>query len=294
MSFDLAFATAMSGVVAGAYYALLGLAIALIYRTTGVANFAQGELGTLGAFVLVMYVTKIPLPPAAQVAVAVLISAAVSAFVYLGLLRAQRGGDPLNLTVRTLGLFTLVHAVMLYFWGSNEPYQVAGLFKTGSIDVGGFQMAYDQIGTLIIAALLGLGLFILFRFTRVGLAMRSVAMNAEVATLLGIDAGRIAMVVWIIAGAIGALVAMLIAPVSFLGSGLMQPYILKAFTAAVLGGLHSFPGVVLGGLLLGLIESFGATWISIHLREPFTFVILLMVLLFKPNGLFGHTHKERV
>jgi branched-chain amino acid transport system permease protein len=100
--------------------------------------------------------------------------------------------------------------------------------------------------------------------------------------------------VWLIAGAIGALVAMLIAPVSFLGTGLMQPYILKAFTAAVLGGLNSFPGVVLGGLLLGLIESVGATWISIHLPEPFTFAILLLVLLFRPAGLFARQHAARV
>jgi branched-chain amino acid transport system permease protein len=124
--------------------------------------------------------------------------------------------------------------------------------------------------------------------------MRSVAMNAEVASLLGIDVNRIALVVWLIAGAIGALVAMLIAPVSFLGTDLMQPYILKAFTAAVLGGLTSFPGVVVGGLLLGLIESFGSTWISIHLREPFTFAILLLVLLFRPAGLFARDHAGRV
>lgn len=294
MNLDLALATAVAGVVSGAYYALLGLAIALIYRTTAVANFAQGELGTLGTFVLVLYVTRLPLGPVWQLVLSVLISAGISAMAYLILLRAQRGADALNLTVRTLGLYTLVHAVTLYFWGANEPYTAKGLFSADSMDIGGFRLAYDQLGTLVIAGVLGLALFVLFRFTPVGLAMRSVAMNAEVASLLGIDVNRIALVVWLIAGAIGALVAMLIAPVSFLGTGLMQPYILKAFTAAVLGGLSSFPGVVLGGLLLGVIESFGSTWVSIHLREPFTFAILLLVLLFKPEGLFGRQHLGRV
>lgn len=294
MNLDLALATAVAGVVSGAYYALLGLAIALIYRTTAVANFAQGELGTLGTFVLVLYVTRLPLGPVWQLVLSVLISAGISAIAYLILLRAQRGADALNLTVRTLGLYTLVHAVTLYFWGANEPYTAQGLFPSGSFNVAGFRLAYDQLGTLAIAAVLGLALFALFRFTPVGLAMRSVAMNAEVASLLGIDVNRIALVVWLIAGAIGALVAMLIAPVSFLGTGLMQPYILKAFTAAVLGGLSSFPGVVLGGLLLGVIESFGSTWVSIHLREPFTFAILLLVLLFKPAGRFGRQHLGRV
>lgn len=294
MNLDLVLGTAVAGIVNGAYYALLGLAIALIYRTTAVANFAQGELGTLGAFIMVLYVTKLPLGPVPQLIVSVLISAGVSALAYVALMRPRRDADPLNLTVRTLGLFTLIHAVTLYLWGANEPYTVQGLFAAGNVDIGGFRLAYDQIGTLVIAAMLGLALFALFRFTRVGLAMRSVAMNADVASMLGIDVDRIALVVWFISGAIGALVAMLIAPVSFLGTGLMQPYLLKAFTAAVLGGLNSFPGVVLGGLLLGVIESFAATWVSIHLREPFTFAVLLLVLLFKPAGLFGRQHVGRV
>ena len=294
MNLDLALSTAVAGIVSGAYYSLLGLAIALIYRTTAVANFAQGEMGTLATFILVLYVSRLPMGPVLQFIVSVLIAAGISAFAYLVLLRTQRGGDALNLTVRTLGLYTLVHALTLYFWGANEPYMARSLFSQGSFDVAGFQLAYDQLGTLVIAGLLGLALFVLFRFTRVGLAMRSVAMNAEVASLLGIDVTRIALVVWLIAGAIGAMVAMLIAPVSFLGSDLMQPYILKAFTAAVLGGLSSFPGVVLGGLLLGLIDSFASTWISIHLREPFTFAILLLVLLFRPAGLFGRQHLGRV
>lgn len=294
MNLDLALATAVAGIVSGSYYALLGLAIALIYRTTAVANFAQGELGTLGTFVLVLYVSRMPLPPAWQLVLSVLISAAVSAVAYGVLLRARRGADELNLTVRTLALYTLVHAVTLYLWGANEPYTAPGLFAAGDLEIAGFRLANDQLGTLVIAGVLGLALFALFRFTPVGLAMRSVAMNAEVASLLGVNVDRIALVVWMIAGAIGALVAMLIAPVSFLGTGLMQPYILKAFTAAVLGGLSSFPGVVAGGLLLGVIESFGATWVSIHLREPFTFAILLLVLLFRPAGLFGQQQLTRV
>lgn len=294
MDIQLVFGTAMAGIVAGAYYALLGLAIALIYRTTGVANFAQGELGTLSVFVLLFYVGKLPASPVAQFAVSVIIASATSALVYWALLRPARGGDPLNLTVRTLGVYMLIHALTLYLWGANEPYTLQGLLGSGGLDIGGFHLAGDQIGTLAIAGTLGLILYGLFGYTRLGLAMRSVALNAEVAAMLGVDVHRVALLVWLIAGAIGALVAGLIAPVSFLGTGLMQPYLLKAFTAAVLGGLSSFPGVVLGGLVLGVIESFGATAISIHLREPFTFVILLAVLLFKPGGLFGRVHVGRV
>jgi branched-chain amino acid transport system permease protein len=100
--------------------------------------------------------------------------------------------------------------------------------------------------------------------------------------------------VWIIAGGIGAVVGLLIAPISFLETGLMRPYILKAFTAAIMGGLYSFPGVLLGGIILGIAESFAAVAISIHMREPFVFVVLLLVLLLRPAGILGTVHRGRV
>lgn len=291
---DLLFAVTVAGVVTGAYYALLGLAIALVFRTTGVANFAQGELGTVSAFLLVMYGSTLPLPASLRFALAVAAGAATSAVVYLTLLRPRRTVEHLNLTVRTLAVYTLVHALTLYLWGANEPYQAPSLFPSTTWEIGGLHIAYDQIGTLAIAALLGLALFVLFRYTRVGLSMRAVAANSEVSSLLGIDVDRIGLVVWLLSGAIGALVALLVAPAAFLGTSLMQPYLLKAFTAAILGGLYSFPGVIAGGLLLGVIESMGAVWISIQLREPFTFAILLLVLLLRPAGLFGRVQGTRV
>lgn len=291
---DLLLAVMVAGVVTGAYYALLGLAIALVFRTTGVANFAQGEFGTVAAFVLVMMLSALPVPEGVRVVLAALSGALVSVAVYLLLLRPRRTVDHLNLTVRTLAVYTLIHALTLYLWGGNEPYQARSLFPDGSLTLGGVHLAYDQIGTLAIVALLGLILFWIFRFTGVGLSMRAVSVNAEVASLMGVNIERIGAVVWLLAGAMGSLVALLVAPAAFLGTALMQPYLLKAFTAAILGGLYSFPGVVAGGLLLGVVESVGAVWISIHLREPFSFAILLIVLLLRPAGLFGRTQATRV
>jgi branched-chain amino acid transport system permease protein len=284
-----------SGIVAGAHYALLGLAVVLIFRTTGVANFAQGEIATISVFLFLMYATQLQVPIALQWLATIIVSAALGGAIFLVLLRPKaEGAEKLNLTVRTLGLYMLLNALALYWWGANEPYTVPSLFPDRGIAIGGFNVAYDQLGTLIVAAAVGLALLALFRFTQIGLAMRAVAMNAEVASLLGVNVRRISLVVWVIAGALSAVVGLLIAPVSFLESGLMQPYILKAFTAAILGGFQSFPGAILGGLMLGVAESIAGTWISIHLREPFTFAILLLVLLLRPRGLFSRTELERV
>jgi branched-chain amino acid transport system permease protein len=294
MSMNLFFSTTMAGVVTGSYYALLGIALALIFRTTGVANFSQGHLGTLGVFLLYMYVSKLHVGSIGGFCIAVLLSAAVSGVAYLVLLRPKAGTDAMSMTIKTLGLFTLVHAVMLYAWGENEPYVMTGIFSSGSMAIGSLYVTYEQIGTLVIVAVLAVAFLVLMRYTRTGLAMRSVALNSEVATLLGVNVNVVGILVWMISGGIGALVAMLIAPVSFLGTNLMEPYLLKAFTAAILGGLTSFPGVIVGGLILGVMESYAATWASISLREPFTFIVLLVVLMLRPNGLFGAAHKERV
>lgn len=294
MELSLLSATIVAGVINGGLYGLLGLAIVLIFRTTTVANFAQGEMAMFSVFILIMFAGYLPAPLWAQWAVTIAISAGAGALIYLVLLRPNPRAEHLNLTVRTLGLYILIYAVCVYFWGANEPYSVPSLFSRENLSIGGFYVSYDQIGTLAVTAALGAAFLLFFRFTQTGLAMRAVAMNPEVAALLGIDVRRVSLVVWVIAGAIGAVVGLLVAPVSFLDTVLMRPYILKAFTAAILGGLYSFPGVIAGGLVLGLAESFGSIWISIHLREPFTFVILLVVLLVRPGGLFGKVQKVRV
>lgn len=294
MDTSLLSAAIVNGVLNGSLYALLGLAIVLIFRTTTVANFAQGEMAMFSVFILIMFADSLPLPLWGQWIVTVLVSAVAGALVYIVLLRPNPQAEHLNLTVRTLGLYTLIYAVAVYFWGANEPYTVPSLFGDGTIAIGGFHISYDQLGTILVTVVLG-GLFLLFfQLTQLGLAMRAVAINPEVASLLGVNVAKITLMVWFIAGAIGAVVGLLVAPVSFLDTLLMRPYILKAFTAAILGGLYSFPGVIAGGLVLGLAESFATIWISIHLREPFTFAILLIALLLRPGGLFGRVHKVRV
>jgi branched-chain amino acid transport system permease protein len=284
----------VSGIVNGALYALLGLAVVLIFRTTAVANFAQGDIGMLGAFLLIMVVLPLGLPLWLAWVVTVVLSGLCGAGIYLVLLRPRPAAGHLNLTIRTLGLSTLMYAGALYAWGEGEPYRVPSLFGTGTVVLGGFAVSYDQLGTIAVALVLAAILLAFFRYTSMGLAMRAIAINPDIARLQGVNANRIVMVVWIVAAGIGAAVGLLIAPISFLETALMRPYLLKAFTAAIMGGLYSFPGVLVGGVILGITEALAASWVSIQLREAFVFVVLLLVLLLRPAGLFGKVQRARV
>lgn len=295
MTIDFIFTTAVSGIINGSLYALLGLAIVLIFSTTGVANFAQGELATLSGFVFLMIFMPVGAGvPFAWVAT-IITMAIVAVAIYVVVIRPRPAAGHLNLTVRTLGLAGLLHGVNVFVWGTNEPYRFPSLFGSETVHLGPVALSRDQLGTLAAAWVISAAFYCFFTFTSSGLAMRAVAIDREVASLQGVNVRRITVIAWIVAAVISAAVGLLAAPISFLETGLMQPYILKAFTAAIIGGMYSFPGVLAGGLLLGISEAFAIAGSSVAFREPFIFAVLLLVLLVKPTGLFaGRTIERRL
>ena len=293
MSPDVFAATLVGGVINGGLYALLAIAIVLIFSTTGVANFAQGELATFAAVVMLMRAIPTGIGLVGAWVVTVPIMAAAGALVYFVLIRPKAHADHLNIMVRTLGLSGLLHAIDVLRWGGNEPYKVPSLFGIGSLSLGPVTLSRDQAGTLTIGVVMAVGFFAFFRFTLAGLAMRAVALNREVAALQCVNVGRTNVLAWVVATALSAVVGLLVAPTSFLDTGLMQPYLLKAFTAAIIGGMLSYPGALAGGLILGIVEAFVASGLSIELREPLTFAVLLLVLLVRPTGLFGSNNPQR-
>jgi branched-chain amino acid transport system permease protein len=286
--------TLVVGVLSGGLYALLALSIILIFRTTGVANFAQGELGTLSVFLLLFYILPTGMPVIPAWGLAILLAGIVSAIVYFILISPRPEAPHLNVTVRTLGLYMLLYAIAVFLWGGQEPYRVPSIFPSQSVNLGGVQVGYDQIGTLAVTAVAATVFLVLFRYTRLGLAMRAAAIDPTVAVLLGIDVRLIRLAAWVAAGMLGAIAALLIASSAFLETTMMRPYLFKAFTAAIMGGLTSFPGAIVGGLILGIADAFAVAGISIHMREPFTFAILLLTLLLRPAGLFGSVGRARV
>jgi len=293
MTLDIFMAALVNGAVNGGLYALLGIAIVLIFSTTGVANFAQGELATFGAFAMFMLVLPLGLPLVTSWVSTVVLLGILGAVVYFVIIRPRPQATHLNLAVRTLGLSGLLHAIDVWRWGPNEPYKFPSLFGSGTISLGPVALSRDQLGTLAVAFCMAALFFAFFRYTRAGLAMRAVALNREVAALQGVDVQRTNVLVWVLATMLSATVGLLVAPISFLDTNLMQPYLLKAFTAAIIGGMYSFPGVVAGGLILGIAETFAATATSIHVREPLAFGVLLLVLLLRPQGLFSSSRTQR-
>jgi branched-chain amino acid transport system permease protein len=293
MTLDIFMAALVNGAVNGGLYALLGIAIVLIFSTTGVANFAQGELATFGAFAMFMLVLPLGLSLVTAWVSTVALLGILGAVVYFVILRPRPQATHLNLAVRTLGLSGLLHAIDVWRWGPNEPYKFPSLFGSGTVSLGPVALSRDQLGTLAVAFCMAALFFAFFRYTRAGLAMRAVALNREVAALQGVDVQRTNVLVWILATMLSATVGLLVAPISFLDTNLMQPYLLKAFTAAIIGGMYSFPGVVAGGLILGIAETFAATATSIHVREPLAFGVLLLVLLLRPQGLFSSSRTQR-
>jgi branched-chain amino acid transport system permease protein len=285
MTFSIFMAALVSGSINGGLYALLGIAIVLIFSTTGVANFAQGELATFGAFAMFMLVLPLGLSLPSAWLFTVALMGVLGAVIYFVIIRPRGNADHLNLAVRTLGLSGLLHAIDVLRWGSNEPYKFPSLFGAGNFALGPISVSRDQVGTLTVAIAMAACFFLFFRYTRAGLAMRAVALNREVAALQGVDVQRTNVLVWVVATII-SVVGLLVAPISFLDTGMMQPYLLKAFTAAIIGGMYSFPGVVAGGLILGIAETLAASATSIHVREPLAFAVLLLVLLLRPAGLF--------
>lgn len=294
MTLPLITGTILAGIIHGSLYALLGLAIVLIFRTTGVANFAQGDLAMFSAFIGLTLLRSLQLPILVVWVLDILIAAAAGGLVYLILIRPRPQSTDLNLTMRTMGLFMFLYAVAVRLWAAQEPYQVPSPFSSGTFGLLGLSIAYTQLGALLVTLGLATAFFLFFRLTQLGLAMRAVAINREVASLLGVNIGRVTLVTWMFATATSAVVGLLVAPISFLETSLMRPYLLKAFTAAIMGGLTSFPGVLVGGVVLGVVESLATLIISIHFRELVSFVVLLAVLLFFPGGILGRAYKGRV
>lgn len=293
MTADILLATVIGGLINGGMYALLGIAIVLIFSTTSIANFAQGELATAGGFLALALILPLGLGMPASWALTLTLMGLAGVLIYAVLIRPGGERDHLNLTVRTLGLASILHATWVFKWAVNEPYKIPSLFGAGNIPLGPISVSRDQAGTLVVACLVGALFFLFFRFTMTGLTMRAMAVDRNNAALHGVNLRKTNAIVWFIATVISAVVGLLAAPISFLEAGLMQPYILKAFTAAIIGGMFSYPGVIAGALILGVSESFAAATVSLHVREPFAFAVLLLVLLLRPQGLFTRSGAQR-
>ena len=286
----------VAGLSQGAVYGSLALALVLIYRATEVINFAQGELAMATTYVAYQLI-QWGLAYWAAFFATLAIAFVLGTLIQLILIRPVQHKSVIAVVIVTVGLFILIDGVVTWKWGADIKFMPAP-FGQQVYHWGGVAVSRQDIGTLLVTVLsVGL-LWVLFQFTKLGLGMRAAALRPGAAALVGVRVNRMLAIGWGLAAVLGAVAGLMTEANQFvLQPSLMQAVLLYAFSAAVLGGLESPAGAVVGGLLLGVFLNLVGQYVHFvtpELRLPFAFAVLLGVLLIKPSGLFGRRTVRKV
>jgi branched-chain amino acid transport system permease protein len=285
----------VSGLASGGIYGSLALALVLIHRSTGVLNFAQGELATLSAFICWTLMDHgWSFWPA--FGATIVLSFFGGALLQQTIIRPIQDGPVLGVVILTIGLLIAVNGLMTWIWG-GAARQFTGPFSTEPITVGGVAFSKQDIGVIVVSLVSVALIWLLFARTKLGLGLRAAAVNPREARLTGVRVSMMLAVGWGLAAVLGAVAGVLAAPSLFLEPNMMQTVLLYAFAAAVLGGMDSPIGAVIGGLVLGVLLNLVGTyvdWVGGELRLAVALAVILGVLLVRPAGLFGHTAVRRV
>lgn len=276
----------LTGVTTGAIYALLALGFVAIYNVTGIINFAQGESAMLGALLMVTLRSRwnMPLPVAVPITVAA--GAALGVLLYRLAIYPARQASPMTLIIITIGASITIRGGALMAWGTDS-YPLPAFTQGEPLSLLGVVVRHQSLWVLSAGLVAVVGLYFFFQHTLLGKAVRACAVNRLAARLMGISHERMGALSFALGGALGALAGAVIAPITYATYDMGVMLGLKGFVAAILGGLTQTWGAVAGGLLLGVLESTGAGLISSGAKDAIAFGILLVVLLVRPNGLFG-------
>jgi branched-chain amino acid transport system permease protein len=281
-----------AGLSTGGIYASVALALVMIYQATHQINFAQGEMAMFSTFIAWVLI-QAGLPYWVAFFLTVAISFVLSAAVEFAVIRPLHRAPELAIVVAFIGLLVIFHSLAGWIFGTAikefpSPFPKDAWF-------GSKLMSPHQVGTIFVALCLVAALFSFFRFTPLGLAMRAAAQNPGSSRLLGIHVGRMLMLGWGLAGAIGAVAGMLVAPVVFLDPGMMSGVLLYAFAGALIGGIDNPAGAIVGGFLVGVLENLiGSYVVGTELKLSVALILIVGVLVVRPAGLLGRVIVQRV
>jgi len=290
------FQQVVSGLAQGAIYAALALALVLIHRATGVINFAQGEMAMFSTYIAWTLIANHGWSYWPAFAVTILLSFVGGLALQRTVIRPVERAPILTIVIVTIGLVLIFNGLAGWIW-SAEVRSFPSAFPNETVNVGGVAVSVQDLGTIAVVLALVTGLWAFFQFTKIGLAMRASAVNPDASRLVGVRVGWMLGIGWGLAAALGAVAGILSAPTVFLDPNMMQAVLIYAFAAAVLGGIDSPVGAVVGGLLLGVgLNLIGAyiEFVGADLRLPTALLIILIVLLVRPEGLFGKPIARRV
>jgi branched-chain amino acid transport system permease protein len=295
VDFELFFQQVVNGIQSGAIYAALALALVLIYRSTSLLNFAQGEMAMFSTFVAWILADN-GFPVVVAILVAMAISVGGGAIIERTLIRPVGVDNVLAIVIVTVGIFLALNALAGWIYGTDARVFPRIFPNDRLVEIGDVAITKETVGIVGTLLLVVLLLYLLFQHTKLGLAMRAVASNRESAQLCGIQMGRILMLGWGLAAALGALAGSMAAPQLNLSLALGQIVLVSSFAAATLGGFDSPLGAVVGGLIVGVTQNLAGQYIDFFdgFALAASFLLILIVLLVRPQGLFGKRVVQRV
>ncbi|HDR9173116.1 TPA: branched-chain amino acid ABC transporter permease [Burkholderia vietnamiensis] len=282
----------VTGLSTGGIYACLALALVMIYQATHQVNFAQGEMAMFSTFIAWALI-QAGVPYWGAFFLTIVLSFAMGAALEFVVIRPLHKAPELSVVVVFIGLLVIFHSLASWLFGSQikafpSPFPKDAWF-------GSALMSTHQVGTIFVALCIVAALFTFFRFTTLGLAMRAAAQNPGSSRLLGIRVGRMLMLGWGLAGAIGAVAGMMVAPVVFLDPSMMSGVLIYAFAGALIGGIDNPVGAVIGGFLVGVLENLIGTYVvGTELKLSVALVLIVVVLIVRPAGLMGRRIVQRV
>jgi len=283
-----------SGIAQGCIYGLIALGFVLIYKATETVSFAQGELMMLGAFCGLACVSWLGLPYWLSIPAAMMAMAVLGWLTERVVIRPVLGQPAFSIVMLTIGIGYVARGLITMIPDiGTETLAFPVPYKDTVFNVGGVVLGATQVVVVLATASLSLLLYLVFRYSRVGIAMQAASQNQLAAYYMGIPVKRLNGMVWALAAAVAAVAGLLLAPITFVHAN-MGFIGLKAFPAAVVGGFGSLPGAIVGGVIIGVVEALAGFWLPEGFKDIAAYIVVLLMLVLKPNGLFGEKLRKKV
>ena len=283
----------VSGIAVGSSYALMGLAMVIIYKTSEVVNFAQGEMALISTFLTYMVLEYYGFPFYVAFPGALIFALILGFVLEFGVMRRAKDPNILGMIIITIGLEMILLGFVSWKFGADQKTMPFPISPYDSVTIGGLFVSSLEVLTFVVTLTVMVILFLFLKYSKLGVAMKATQQNQVAARLQGIRTNRILMITWGISSVVGCLAGLLISPT------IMQPFMmwnpmLKGFAGAVMGGMTSLPGSVFGAYAIGIIENLFGGYVSIEFKSVVAFVIIVLVLCIKPSGLFARHYVKKV
>ena len=276
----------ISGLASGSLYALTAVAVVVIFRNTRTINLAQGDFAMIGAFMALIFLKDFGLNYYISLGLAVIFCIGLGILVERLVMRPLADSDWLTLFTATLGVYYILHGVAGWFWGRDtKAFPVT--FDPTPVHVFGTIISEGHLINMAWVTGIGVVLYVFFKYTKQGIAMRAVTDDPETAELMGIPVRFIVLLTWGMAGLLAAFAGVLVAPIIYVAPEMMDEVLIKGYVAAVFGGLYSIPGAIVGALLIGVAENLAGGYLGAHYKVSTAFVMIVVLLALRPQGLFA-------